>query len=157
MYNSYIIDTLWYYPYSMYVNIYLFYDFLSQEGLLLSFSCTFMAYILWWHGHSSELIFISQKLFQILWWLHIISFIFFKDFAGKSKFIFNMDFFFWKIIVYFDDMVCGRQSLLPHWQLVKTHNISQKSNVQIKNEFALPSKIFWKNEWNNMWSVTIKF
>ena len=73
---------------------------------------------LWWHGHSSELIFISQKLFQILWWLHIISFIFFKDFAGKSKFIFNLDSKIWGKFVCFDLTVVVASSSAPEAELL---------------------------------------
>ena len=98
---------------------------------------------LWWHGHSSELIFISQKLFQILWWLLIISFIFFKDFAGKSKFIFNLDSKIWGKFVCFDLTVVVSSSSAPEAEFI-TKKFDTKE-VQVWEWITYSSKKFQRN------------
>ena len=97
-------------------------------------------YRVWWHGHSSELIFISQKLFQILWWLHIISFIFFKDFAGKSKFIFNLDSKIWGKFVCFDLTVVVASSSAPEAEFI-TKNLTLKK-FKFGSGLHIPAKNF---------------
>ena len=97
-------------------------------------------YRVWWHGHSSELIFISQKLFQILWWLHIISFIFFKDFAGKSKFIFNLDSKIWGKFVCFDLTVVVASSSAPEAEFI-TKNLTRKK-FKFGSGLHIPAKNF---------------
>ena len=117
---------------------------------------------LWWLGDSSELNFISQKLFRMLWWSDFILMISLKFFAGICNPLPNLNFFRVKFFVM--NSASGADDEATTTVRSKQTNFPQIFESKLKMNLLFPAKSLKKMKeiicnhhkiWNNFCEMKI--